>query len=206
MGYLWIFALSLSWHNNLIEDLASGGLARMNEQGWLVRLSGGCLLRIPLHRDHSHCGDGWGPGTVLNTIWADTWTNGLRKESGYPHNQIVQSGGLGLGFETRCVWWEAHNLNQSSLDLLDNNSARPFFPSTLLFSIVPGTLQIKKKKKMKGVSVQVISEEPWMIFSPSHGPWPWTLPISPTLQLSSSGPSKPCLISPSNQSTEQFLA
>lgn len=75
------------------------------------------------------------------------------EESDYPqpNRQYV----MGLRSETRYVQWEAHDLEQHPLDLLDRNSAYLFTPSTLLLPIVPGTYQIKKKN---GVLVQAFSK------------------------------------------------
>lgn len=113
--YLLISVLSLIWHH-LIEDLASGGLTRMNEQGWLMRLQGDISPEHPAIVI-THCVGGWVPGTVLNTLCALTASpsrhrlgNGLWEESDYP--QPNRQYAMGLGSEPRCVRWEPHHLNQ----------------------------------------------------------------------------------------------
>lgn len=66
--YLLIFVLSLTRHR-LIEDLAKGALRGITV-GMVNDTTRGSLPRITPHCDHSHCADGWVPGTVLNTIRA----------------------------------------------------------------------------------------------------------------------------------------
>lgn len=61
------------------------------------------------------------------------------------HNQTVRGGGgWGLDLKPGVCDGKAQNPDQSPLDLLGRVSACSFIPSTLLPSIVPGTLQIKK--------------------------------------------------------------